>query len=537
MPVADEAPEADLRDYLRVLQRRKGLIVLSVVVVVVTTLIASFAQTKVYRGTAQLLLEPKAQETLFDPNTGQASTATATQVQTDIQVIQSRPVKDAVTKQLGRAPKVSVSQVGQTDIVNVSADSTDPAQAAAVANAYATSYIEFRRNQDINGLTAAATQLQAQISQLDKQVAAIDAQGPSAGSTASSQRDSLLSQRSVFKSKLDQLNVDSSLKSGGAQLTTPAVAPTSPVKPTPKRNAVIGFAVGLIFGTGLAFLFEYLDDSIRSKEDLDRASEGAPNLGLIPPVKPTPGDAPPTLVSIAEPNSQAAEAYRTLRTSVQFLGMDKPLRSLLVTSSSAAEGKSTTVANLGVALARAGKWVCVVDCDLRRPRLHDFFDVSNEVGFTSTVLGEVPLAEALQGVEEIDRLAVLATGPLPPNPAELLSSARATEIIEALTRQFDVVIFDSPPVLPVTDAVALSTRMDAMLLVATAGTTSRREVTRAVELLAQVNAPLAGTVLNGVSSTGHYGYGKGHYYRYHGPEYAPNASAVQPTRQPDYQGN
>ena len=529
MPVADEAPEADLRDYLRVIQRRKGLIILSVLVVVVTTLAASYAQTKVYRGTAQILLEPKAQETLFDPNTGQANTATATQVQTDIQVITSRPVKDAVTKQLGRAPKVSVSQVGQTDIVNVSADSTDPAQAAAVANAYANSFIDFRRTQDINGLTAAATQLQTQIDALQKQVDTDNAQIAGGNTALTGQRDALISQQSVFKSKLDQLTVDSSLKSGGAQLTTPAVVPTSPVKPTPKRNAIIALAVGLIFGTGLAFLFEYLDDSIRSKEDLDRASEGTPNLGLIPPVKPTPGDEAPTLISIVEPNSPAAEAYRTLRTSVQFLGMDKPLRSLLVTSSSAAEGKSTTVANLGVALARAGQWVCVVDCDLRRPRLHDFFDVSNEVGFTSTVLGETPLAEALQGVDGLDRLAVLATGPLPPNPAELLSSARATEIIEALTRQFDVVIFDSPPVLPVTDAVALSTRMDAMLLVATAGTTSRREVTRAVELLAQVNAPLSGTVLNGVSSTGHYGYGKGHYYRYHGPEYAPHAAAAHPT--------
>jgi len=526
MAFAQEAPEADLRDYLRVLRHRRGIIILSVLVVVITALAASFFQTKVYQGTAQLLMQPQAQETLFDPNTGQVNN-TASQVQTEIEVIQSRPVRDAVLKKLGlppstqNVPKVSASQVGTTDIVLVKAQSTNPDSAASIANAYATSYIEFRRTQDVNSLTAAATQLQSEISDLQKQVDADNAQIQNGNTAVSGQRDSLISQQSVFKQKLDQLQVDSSLKSGGAQLVTPAVAPTTPIKPTPKRNAVIALAVGLIFGTGLAFLFEYLDDSVRSKDDLDRATGGVPNLGLIPPIRPEKvGDTPP-LISLDEPNSAAAEAYRTLRTSVQFVGLDQSFRCLLVTSSSAAEGKSSTVANLGVALARAGQWVCVVCCDLRRPRLHDFFGVSNDVGFTSAVLGEAPLADALQGVDGVDRLAVLASGPLPPNPAELLSSARVTEIVNALRQQFDVVIFDSPPVLPVTDAAVLSARMDAVLLVATAGKTSRREASRAVELLHQINAPLAGTVLNGISITGSYGYGygRGRYHRYEAHPY------------------
>jgi capsular exopolysaccharide synthesis family protein len=159
--------------------------------------------------------------------------------------------------------------------------------------------------------------------------------------------------------------------------------------------------------------------------------------------------------------------------------------------------------------------VIVACCDLRRPRLHEFFGLDNTVGFTSVLLGDIPLSAALQDVAGRPGLRVLASGPLPPNPAELLASRRATEVLTALRAQAHMVLVDSPPVLPVTDAAVLSSRVDATLVVATAGLTTKRELVRTLEVLGQVDAPVAGVVLNGVGGEGSYGYRYGYGYRYY----------------------
>jgi non-specific protein-tyrosine kinase len=218
------------------------------------------------------------------------------------------------------------------------------------------------------------------------------------------------------------------------------------------------------------------------------------------------------VVSLADPASPISEAYRALRTSVQFLGLDRPLRLIQLTSPRASEGKTTTISNLAVALSRAGQRVVVVCCDLRRPRIHEFFGLDNTVGFTSVLLGEVPLSSAVQPVRRQERLALLASGPTPPNPSELLSSHRTAEVLQALTLQADVVLIDCPPVLPVTDSLVLSAAVDATILVTNSGSTTRKEAQRAVELLRQVDAPLVGSVLNGVTPETGYGYGYGYGY-------------------------
>jgi capsular exopolysaccharide synthesis family protein len=183
-----------------------------------------------------------------------------------------------------------------------------------------------------------------------------------------------------------------------------------------------------------------------------------------------------------------------------------------VTSASAQEGKTTTLANLAVAFARSGLRTVAVCCDLRRPRLHAFFGLDNAVGFTSVLLGNVALSKALQPVPGVDRLLILASGPLPPNPAELLSSSRTVELLRNLASQADIVLIDSPPVLPVTDSLVLSQRVDSTVLVSAAGTTTRKAVHRAAEMLHQVSAPLVGAVLNGVSEDSGYGSYASRYY-------------------------
>ncbi len=513
-----EAPELDLRDYLRVLRRRRLVIFMSIVVVVGAALGASFLQTPVYKASADVLLQPRTTESLFDPQTGQRNDP-ARAVDTEIQVIDSQPVQKAVRDKLGVVPPVSVAGLGQTDVIRITATSTVPARAARTANAYASSYIDFKRTQAVDDILAASQQVQGKIDDLQHQIDAISnqiassPQRPVAEQNLGGSRDALVSQQALFKSKLDQLQVDSAIKTGGAQLVTQASTPASPFKPTPVRNGAIAFVVGALFGVGLAFLFDRLDDSIKLKEDVEKVAQGIPTLGLIPVVATWKAREQPQVISLADPNSSVAEAYRSMRTAVQFMGLDQPMHTLQITSPSAAEGKTTTLANLAVALARAGQRVVMVDCDLRRPRIHDFFGVANDVGFTSVLLGEVPLSEAVQEIPNERLLMVLASGMIPPNPSELLASQRTVQILAALQAESDVVLIDSPPVLPVTDAAVLSARVDATLIVTRAGTTSKRELARAVELLRQVDAPLVGTVLNGVTDESAYGYS--YNYRYY----------------------
>lgn len=212
------------------------------------------------------------------------------------------------------------------------------------------------------------------------------------------------------------------------------------------------------------------------------------------------------LITFTNPRSPIAEAYRQLRTNIQFSSLDKPLKSLLVTSTSPEEGKSTTLANLAITIAQTGSKVILADCDLRRPSIHSIFGLSNSTGLTSLVLDSssrrVPLQES-----GIDNLSVLPSGPLPPNPSELLGSKRMGEVIDLLEAEADLVLFDSPPVIAVTDAAILATRVDGVLLVVNAGKTKRELAKKAKALLEKVNANLLGVVLNNVkfdSSLHHY---------------------------------
>ncbi len=202
----------------------------------------------------------------------------------------------------------------------------------------------------------------------------------------------------------------------------------------------------------------------------------------------------PDLITLIDARSAQAEAYRSLRTNLEFSSLDHPLRTLLVTSAAPDEGKSTTLANLGVISAQAGKRVILIDCDLRRPALHEAFGLGNNVGVTTAVLSsEAPLPLQATGVPNLQ---VMTSGPLPPNPSEVLGSARMNTLLQQLTADADLVLLDAPPVIAVTDAVLLATKVDGVLLVIRAGQTKREHAERARDLLAKVNARLVGAVLN-----------------------------------------
>lgn len=224
-----------------------------------------------------------------------------------------------------------------------------------------------------------------------------------------------------------------------------------------------------------------------------------------------PDDRSSTLITLSNPRSPISEAYRTLRTNLEFSSLDKPIRSMVVTSATPEEGKSTTLANLAVTIAQAGKKVVLIDCDLRRPALHQIFGARNTPGFTDMMRDDALMSKPpLQETSE-PNLRLLASGTLPPNPSELLASRRMSEVIAALQQHADIVLFDAPPVIAVTDAAVLSSKVDAVLLVVSAGKTKRDHARKAKALLEKVNAHLIGTVLNNVK-------GEASLYQYYASE-------------------
>ena len=523
---ADEIDgELELRDYLRVLRRRRAIVALTVAVVVGAALVVSFIQTPVYAASAKLRIEPRAGVSVFDTTTGQA-TGSALFIPTEIEVLLGQPVQEIVRAELGSAPRVSVRQVGTTAVVQITAENTDKELAAKVANAYATAYRDHRRQQGLDESQDAQEEVQTKIADIQDDIDDLAAEiAASPGTNTDSlqaQRQSLIAQQGLFRDNLSRQQINSGLITGGAEIVRSAVVPSTPIKPTPLRNAILALVVGSLLGVGLAFLMEYLDDSITTQEALEKVTGSMPVIGLIPELAGWKAKERSRVVAMEAPRSATAEAYRALRTAIDFIALDHPMRTLQVTSPGQGEGKTTTLANLGVTLALAGKRVVIVCCDLRRPRIHEFFGLENTVGFTSTLLGERPVSAALQNVPGVPRLRLLASGPLPPNPSELLSSRRTADVFAALAADADIVLIDSPPVLPVTDGLVLFRHVDATLMVFSADTTTRKEAAAAVAKVRQVDGPVIGAVLNGVRPDAGSGYG---YYRYESSAATPKNGA------------
>ncbi len=500
--------EPTFRTYVVMLRRRKWWVIAATMIGLAASLAFSLTAHKEYSATAQVLVQSAVDASA--PGVAQAP-VTQTDVQTELTLVTSAPIIDSVRRQLGNVPVVAASEVGQTNVIAITATSGSPAQAARIANAYARAFVAYRQATASENLAAAETQLRTQISRLGHQLRSLHGKAKLSAEAAA-----LFSQQAVLKEQLAQMQVSGAVNTGGVELVTPAQPPASPSSPQPVRDALLGLAAGLLAGLGAAFLRDSLDDRLSSKEAAEHAG-GAPVLALVPMVASWRRRQKAVVVTATEPTSQAAEAYRSLRTSLQFSRQERQLRSLMVTSPAASEGKTSTLANLGVVFAQAGERVLMVSCDLRRPRLGQFFGFDEQIGLTSVLRGQRPLEQVIQPVSGHDRLWVLPAGQVPPNPAELLNGPGAQEVFTALAERFDLVIIDSPPILPVTDAVVLSQHADATLMVVAAGQTRRADMRRAAEKLDQVGVAVLGTVLNEVTKqTGYgygYGYGYGHAYK------------------------
>ncbi len=330
------------------------------------------------------------------------------------------------------------------------------------------------------------------------------------------------------RQKETELTIASS-KPDNLSISSKAQRPFAPVGPQRNRNIFIAFLISLMSGIGLAFLLDYLDDSVRTSDDIGRHL-GLPTLALIPhqnsvekrklsliPGKNSSATASTALISLEDNRSTMAEAYRHLRTSLLFSSAGKPPQTILITSSQPAEGKTTTAINTAITLAQAGADVVIVDCDLRRPRLHSHFGLANANGLTNYLSGEKNPNNLLKTYAGLPQLKVITSGPIPPNPTELLSSNEMKNLLTFLKTNFKHVVIDSPPAISFTDAAILATLVDGVVLVAMAGKSSIHLIRRFKQRLSNIGARIYGVVLNGIklNSMEYNYYGYGYTYNYY----------------------
>ncbi len=510
----------DLRRLIAVARAWLPLMVVTTVLAGGAAFVVSSLQEKVYEAKATLIVGQSLSSSNPDfsqllVSQGLSGTYSA--------VAKTRPILERVIEDLGLddspgqlSARLRVEAPRDTSFLIINAQDTDPARAAAIANGLgdqlmAASPAIQGRQADVPGdieedLAATRDLIDGAEVQL-RALTELEDQTPQAEADLQAIVERLVDLRDTYATLL-------SYSSGGESnivtIVEPASAPTVPVSPSILLNTLLAAVLGLMVVAGIAFVAEQLDDTIKDADGVQEVA-GLSTLGTIARMRGARGGREIyRVVTLLYPRSSIAEAYRTLRVNVEFAALDSSVRTLLVTSAAPGEGKSVTSANLAVAFAQAGSRVLLVDADLRKPGLHGLFGLPNEQGLTTMLRGDTVEPEVLSQPTEQANLHVLATGPLPPNPAELLGSQRMQAVLELLRKSADLVIFDSPPLQAVTDSAVLSAFVDGTLLVVRAGHSRRAPVQKARETLARAGANVLGVVLNGVAvkeSASYGGYG------------------------------
>lgn len=524
-------PDLTLQDYAAIVWRRRGLVLITVAVAVLGTAAWSMAQTPLYRADAELLVRSTPSEQVLGDASGMRvqEEDAARQLNNELQLLESDLVRDLVAEDYDGpldVDRVSAKvRSEENNVIRVSASAAEPEAAADLVNVYVDRYGSVRQQSQTEDLLSTGAEIQAELDAVRQEITEVRApleeveqQRVDASAAARDDLDrqladiegeisprlaALSSRETFYLDQLDRVQLTANLaRSTGLEVLSAAQPPEEPFSPNIPRNLALALAAGMLVALALALVRHHLDDSIATEEQA-AALTGLPTLGVIPRFGPS-RDGEPGLISVEDPTSPAAEAYRSLRTSVKFLGVDRPARVVQVTSGSAGEGKTLTAANLAVVLAKAGDRVLLVEADLRRSRMHHLLDTPRTPGLTNLLLEDASIGAAVCTVDEVPNLHLLPAGDLPPNPSELLAGGRARSLLETLRSTYDVILLDSPPVLPVTDAQVLARWADITLVVVASRTTSKRALGRTFDRLAQVEAPVAGTVQNVAVTSGRY---------------------------------
>lgn len=524
----------ELRQFLAVIWKRLWLILLATGLVAGMTYYLSITTTPVYSTSTTLTIDLAGS----DPRDVYSSVVLSERVaKTYVEQIKAPVLLKEVIDRLGLSMSTSqlggivkVQQIRDTQLIQVSVEDTNPVRGKEIAASLAETFIQQNEARQQARYETRWRELEEEIGVLEKSIDETQKAIASIGSPLDPQNVDLPEFVRLELTRLEtQLSRDQTqyvillrsqedFRLAAARYTdnitilSPAEVPQRPVKPRTGLNTILGLISGVVLGVSTAFLLEYLDDTLKTSEDVEKelGLTTLGNIGRLGPIK----ELRDGLVTASSPRSPVVEAYRVLRTNLRFSSLDNPASSVLVTSAGPREGKTTTAANLAVVMAQAGKKVILVDTDLRHPTLHQMFQVPEGPGLSALLLEEAPNVEAALAETEVEGLWVLTCGPMPPNPAELLGSERMAALVEDLKTRADAVLFDSPPVLAVTDATLLATAVGGVLLVVDCARTRSEAGRRTKEALEKVDARILGVVLNR-QTEGRGGY---YYYYYYGDQ-------------------
>lgn len=502
----------DIRIYLKGILRWWWLIILSTGIAAGVSYYVSSQQAPVYQTSTTLLVGQVFQKS--NPSGSDFATSELL-AESYAQVVARQPILQATINSLGLDMdwaalkwQVYAYSVPQTQLLVISVSDTSPDRAVAIADEIAYQLIlqspsspENQARQERSGF------VQSQLDDLEQRIQT--AQGRVIDLEA--QLSEAFSAREIQDLQTEMANLGSLINNWQANYSDllsfleggdspnyltviePAQRPYYPVSPNIQLNVALAAAVGFALAFGAALLLEFIDDTIKSVDDLGAST----NMTVLGSVSRIDGkEYRDKLITSLNPFSPVSESYRILRTNLQFMSFDQTVNSIMLTSANPGEGKSVTAANLAVIMAQADLKTILIDADLRRPTLHKIFQVGNLDGLTDMLRQTNPDIEGQLKESGIDNLHVITSGPLPPNPSELLSSQRMVELMNRLKDMADVVIFDSPPVLAVTDAAVLSSRVDGVILIAQAKRTRRGATRQALQRLEHVGANILGCVLN-----------------------------------------
>jgi succinoglycan biosynthesis transport protein ExoP len=496
----------EMQHYVAAARKRWWLIVTVVLCCTLCGYGITACMPRIYEATTTV----RVGQTLDMPNPTPQDFSVSQQLARTYQHMVSRQqILKAAADQLGleyvpKADSVAARLISSTEFLEIRVRDTNPERASAFADAIAQQLI-LQTPTEITDEQTRRAFVQGQLQNLEADIRATEEElraSRTAMEESGSVQGQLLAQQSIVVQQQELASYRSTYASllqtvqhtaNHITVFEAASTPSWPVSPRVPRVVSFFAAMGLAAALFLAHLLECRDDKIWTTDDLADATH-LPTLGAVGRMNGRGHD--DGLAAAVRPRSPVAEAYRALRTSIQCLSVDEELRTITVTSPGLLEGKTTTAANLSIVMAQAGKSVILVDADLRRPMLHTVFDLPNGNGLANLLMQNRPERDGSPQQTDIENLQVLTSGPPPPFPSELLCSQKMKRLIERLAADADVVVLDSPPILPVTDASVLANQTDGVLVVTAAGQTRRTDAARAVKTLRRVQARILGTVLN-----------------------------------------
>lgn len=549
--------EVSLEDYFKIVKKRKWLIILVTAVITATAVVFTFLQTPIYESSVTLFLrEAKTSSQQMKIFGESVLPLSEIEIGTRVEILKSQSVMEEVALRLFpskeekpealsemavslRGGNLSVSRVGNTRLIKLTASFDDPEMAQRLVSTIAEVFIEkdtISRRKEVDAaldflsqeIKKAKEKLQQSEEVLSEEISKFPEHDETKVYHLKRDRETNADIYTTLRKAKNELEIESAGKVSRVEIINPALRPTAPTKPNKKFNTLIGLMLGLITGTFFAFFREYSNKTIKTEGEIKQLLN-LPILGVIP----KPGargryrgpnkrkkrkeikaralkesKTPVELITRDLPQSFISEAYRSLTSNLQFLEMDGEIKTIMVTSSIPQEGKTTVTINLAMALVSAEKRVLLVDVDLRIPGIHEIFKLDVAPGLTDLLMSDKSFKDMIHNVKGIDNLDILTSGSLPPNPSELLGSSQMKKLISTLKKEYDRILFDFPPALGTADVSILSSKVDGILLVVGANEVNRQIAQKAKESLEK--AHILGVVFNKVEP------GEQNYYYYRG---------------------